>query len=1823
MQVSNGANNAAPSTTLLTGVNTSGPARADTVERQLNRQTPPLTTPLEKPLTGYKIEETNPASPVQATSEQGAASSPPPEIAQQDLPLASAAKITQPSLAATKRAIFFEVLTEIMYFHFEHPGQLIIFGSCGIDLLHGRINENVNDIDVLLNEEKTTNNLLIQLNQRLQKIVFSKDFPWKDCSPNLRLVGNQPYNAELSPLSGQLTLFHTGKPWIKIECSVKTTWMKELDLTRDDFVIRIPTHISTQYKGTIPVLSTLGFLALDLLSLKKMHDNLITTTEDNQKLRVILNSAVTLSKIEKHVFTLYYHQKNPDFYQSEPFKALNREFAEAVTLIRNIYSVDQLYHSFFGSPYQLKHSRSQEKRALINILSSDKCRHEAAYSFNELMILLRNDFDLENTPKDGNCFYASLASGLNKNRAAATNFLKTYNVLLGTSLHDTAHEQVVIRPDMVRCMIHCWIASALNAGLSASEYEELNTLILPEPGKSINGLLESRTIADPAGNPNDTAHYGWSSLLHIMAIVTGTTIILLKVNPKKQNIEKHKHSIHEANQLTPNLIKTLRAKQPALFNSDVNDPRITSLLFMAHSGGDHYYSASPSPRLINVFRPYMITEHYLIVPFRVKETECKQPQHHASQPPAHQQAISEETVGRTHQSADVVEQKTESLPPKRPVSSIAEIKTPSKETAAGPANPAKTTALDREELIRKKIQIVLTIISNPKTSNNLSKKKLDNLGDNLFNEVLKVIQEPDQTNPIVVDMSAFSDTTLLALETGKQLNHIESILFLALHKIIHHCDANNPIFMTEILRDLHTANRAGCIKASVVLAILAARTGSPEAFNLAMQPFNPTYNNQTYHKLRFTLPAEFDKIYPDYRTTMPNQIYNAVHFIEKKNFSAVDWQEIEQNFPVNEEINSLLTPTQLISDSPEYAKTDITTIRSAMLNCAYKGHISLHRGDTPRSLTFFLKSAIAYIMATDNGADISHYEEAAGLSAIYMTIRLISRIDPQCNLQTDAPFLHSWMPHIELIRYHLETASLKTLLYAIKAQRATETLWTHSWFTYAYSKTATLMGQTLPESFEMFRSLMDHQTKFLFDHGSPIRELPTHSAGQKPDSTETTSLAARNSKAYRLASSASGNNTQCTDPILQAKYKISEKLEAKKQTRKAVEIVQTLKQRVDALSADFIQLYQDANPKKARNAANIYVRAIMLLDQSIELATRDIPIITRELENASKDRAKNNFLEKTKIQAAMLTYNTLFGFAALAHIKEELLFEQEATQRLIEFHNILLTKESTEYITVKQHHKLEKLVANFIELLDPLLYADISEQFLKNMVLILVSCRRLVANCISDRNVASIQALIKQWIAYCHDENSLLETLELIITLDLSDHEFITQFNPLIDTILLKIQYLTAKQDDSYDQEDQLILYRNVEKILGKFDSTEQINFYQSIWSPQLERLKKMTSQELEIKNAKAEKYWNILIKEEQENNAKEQKKLESIINRKLSTIASEQKIQNTVEPDESDSEESTSGENHQPPCSASSDHVDDHIDIASLDFEIGPLDSLNMAWRHFGSGQLSQANTLVLEMLNNPPDDSLLVVQIKSLRSEILIKQFFEFVLQGMQRSRGILVCSTDYLKKMEADLAKQKELSKIDKNTKITVQKQPIRNLSDKIFELATLFSTHQQILQDAFTLQKEIIDVLQLFTFDSDQETQDLSLIKCDLELIIQAQDRITCFVSNIKTASENLITLLNCRRQLLALIKEVMVRKSISGQPGLPATGSGASKNKPSDAKSNLKAAPLKAAPEETLSENSISEIRNKMETLAQTMENFKGRLLMPKQRNFVRKLIEAS
>ncbi|USE34905.1 hypothetical protein [Endozoicomonas sp. SCSIO W0465] len=1822
MQVSSDTYNVAPSAALLTEVNTSGVVRTDTFDTQLNRQVTPLNTSQEKPLIRYKIEKRSPASPIKSTFEQGTASFINPETAQKDLPSVSAPIKTEPSLPAFKRVIFYEVLTDIMHFNHYYPGQLVIFGSCGVDLLYARINENVNDIDILLNDEETANKLIINLNRKLQHIVFAEAFPLKDCSPNMRLVGSHPDNFEASPLSGQLTLFLTGKPWIKIECSVKTTWMKELDFTHDHYVNRIPIYIKAQYGGTLPVLSPNGYLALDIFSLKKNNEKLIVNENNNQKLTGVLNSAVALSKIDKHFITLYCQQTNPSFYDSELFKALNRQFHETIALIRNICPVERLYHCFFSSPYQLKHSPSPEKRALINILSSDKFRHEPAYSFHDLMILLRNDFDLENTAKDGNCFYESLASGLNKNRTAAINFLKTHNFLRGISLHNPANKNMVISSEMIRYTVHHWIACAYTAGLSASEYEELNTLILPESGKTINDLLENRTIANPAGNPNDTAHYGWSSLLHIVAIITGTTIILLKVNPKEQNIEKHKHSIHEANQLTPNLIKTLKIKQPALFNCAVGDTRLASLLFIAHSGGDHYYAASPSPRLINVFKPYILAERYLMAPAQSEEHQFKQAQHRSGQPPVHQQAITIASSGSPlpppNKSPDTVEQKTQNHALESPGCLVTGKKKSSEDTVVEPANPTTTKEVDREALIKKKTQIVLAMISNPETCHSLSEDKKHKLGDSLFNEVLKVIQEPGQTDRITVDMRALSDTTLLALETGKQLNHIESILILALYQIIHLSDVNNPMLMTEILRDLRTVNRAKHIKAPVVLTILAARTGSPEAFNLAVQPCTPTYNQQKYHDLSFTLPAEFDALYPDYRTMNPYLIYSVVYFIEKKVFSAPDWQEVDLYFPVDKELNALLTPTLLISDTresgtSESGTTDITTMRSAMLHCVYKGNISLHRGDTARALTLFLKAAIAYVMATDNGTDISHYEEAAGLSAIYMTIRLIPCIDPQCDLQSEAPFLHSWMPHINLIRHRLETASLKTLLYAIKAQRTTETLWAHSLFTYAYSKTATLLGYALPESFETFKSLLDQEITFLFDHGSPVEEPPPPpcSAGKKSDTIATTALTISNSKEYTLASSANGKQKWQADPVLLAKYKISEKQTPKKQNRKAIENVKILKERVESLSNDFLHLYKDANPNKTRNAANIYTRAIELFDQSIALATQDIPIITREYESGSRDSLKTYVLEKTKMQKAVLMLNTLYGFAALSHIKEDLLFKQELVEKLILFHNTLLSKESIESIAEKHQQKLDKRVAHFIELLDPLQYNDRSEPFLKSMVLILVSCKRLVSNCISDKNVVSIASLIKQWIANCNNEINLMETLELIITLGFSDHEFHTQFNPLIDTILLKIQYLTAKQDDNSDKEDQLILYQSVEKILGKFDSTEQIKFYQSIWTPQCERLYKMTNQEMALKSAEAEKYWDILIREEQENNAREQKKFESIINGKLSTITSEQNNHYTEDDAESDSEESTSVEPHQPPCSVSSDHSGDLNDIASSKTA---NDSLKMAWQYYGNGQLSKADTIVLGLLKNPPDDSLLIVEIKSLRAEILFKQFFDRVLQGMQRSRGISICSSNYLKKMKSDLCKQKELSKSDKNTRITLQKQQIRNLSDKVFELATSFSTHQHILQDAFTLQKEIINVLQLFAMDGDQETQDLSEIKYDLELIMSEQDRISCFVANIKTASENMIKILDCRRQLLALIREVTARKSISGQSCLPAAGVFASKNRPSGTKSNLD-----PVPEEALSE---TEIRRKMKTLAQAMENFQALLLGPQQSSFVQRLIEA-
>lgn len=1804
--------------TLSTKFDTGDTVHPDIVDAQLNHQYPSLSILEKKSLTCFKIEKISSESPIKETSLPKAAIFKNPAVSQANIPSASTAAKTEPSLPAAKQTIFYDILTEIMYFHNKHPGQLAIFGSCGVDLLHTHVNENVNDLDILLNDEETANKLIIHLNQKLQSIVFSNTFPWSDCHPNVRFIGNRSDKVGLAPLSGQLTLFHTGKPWIKIECSVKKPWMTELDFTHEHYVNRIHVYIKTQYSGTLPVLSINGYLTLDLISLKKNKSEIIAQTTDNQKLtELLLNSAVALSKIQKHFSSLYLQQQKISAHEFKQLTELNALLHETIGLIKSTYSADLLYQHFFGSPYQLKHSTSHAKRELIEILLTEKSRFSTTYSFHDLTILLKNDFDLKNTEGDGNCFYEALASGLNQNSTAATHFLTTYNFMHSTALTNTPNKRCAISSEMVRSTIHHWIACAHNTALTPSEYQELHALVLPEPGKTIADLLENRTIADPAGNPNDTAHYGWSSLLHILGIITGATIILMRVNAKEQNIEKHKHSIHEANQLTPNLLAALRNKQPTLFNSYAGDTRLSNLLFIAHSGGDHYYAASPSEKLINFFKPYVIAEQYLITPDQPEERQFKQQQYQTNQlPPAHQQTITIETSGNPFRHSDTspdhIEKEAKSHSSESLVSCVTKKEPPSESTTTEASNPAEDRKTDRETLIKNKNQIVLSMISNPKIYRSLSEDKKKNIGESLFKAVLSIIQEPDQTaSTVTIDMRNLSDTALSALETGKRLNHTESILILAFYKIIHHCDNNNPLFITEVLRDLQTVTHAGHPQALVVLSILSALTGSPEAFSLGMQPPDPAHSNQQYHSLLFTLPFEFRAFDQSNQAIFSAQ--SVRHFIEKTDLSTSDWIQIDRYFPVNEEINASLTPTLLISDTSESGITDVAAMTEAMLHCVYKGNISLHRRDTENALVFFLKSAIAYIMAMENRTVFSHYEEAAGLSAIYLTIHLIPHIDQQCNLQTVAPFLHEWMPHIDFIQHRFETASLKTLLYVIKAQRITETLRTHSWFTYAYTKAATLLGHPLPESFETFKSLLNHEVKFLFDNGKSIPELPTHPAQQNRGTTDTTNLVARNSKEYRLACTADGNKSWSIDPVLMEKYKISQKQETKKQTKKAVNIVSSLKVLVDSLSNEFMQLYKDAAPNKSRDVANFYDRFISLTDQSIELATQDIPIIINQLESYSKDRAKNNFLEKTKIQQAMLTYNTLVGFAALTHIKGEISFKQDLAHRVIQFYNAFLTKESIESIIGKQKQQIDKMMAHFIELLDPSLYNDSSEHFVKSLITILVSCKRLVSNCVSDKNVFSIESLIKQWIVYCHDEISLLETLELIITFGFSDCEYHTQFNPVIETILLKVQYLTAKKDDSFDVEDPLILYKKVGKILQKFDSPELIGFYQSIWAPQLERLQKFANQELLNKNAEAEKYWDILIREEQENNAREQKKIETIINRKLSTIASEQSEQNnhnTEDFDGSDSKDSASVNNYQP---FGSDRGDDHRDISSSNTT---YDSVEMAWRYYAKGQESQTDAILSELINSPLSDSLLIVQAKSLRAEMLTKRFFDVVKQGMPRSQAITACTTDYLAKMESNLTKQKQLAMLDKNERITIQKQQIRNVSDKIFELAKSFSTHQDILQEAFALQKEIIDTLQLFTVDSDQETQDLSPIKDDLELIIKQQARISRFVTNIKTASENLLSLLECRRQLLALIRKVAVKKSISDQSSLPDSGYDTSINRLSDMKTNRDSTPE----EEALTANPITDIRNKMKSLVKTIESFRVHLLSQQQLNIAQRLI---
>lgn len=1645
---------------------------------------------------------------------------------------------------AIKRTLFHKILTEIVTYSGLHPNHLTIFGSAVTDLLEGRVNEDVNDLDLLVTDATTANAFLNALNLRLQRSVYDPSFPVADCVPNIRYVNTSPNPLTSAPPAGQLTLFLKGVPWIKIECTVKQSWMTGLDFTQPQQVNKIPVFIEHQRYGTLPVLSHHGYIILDRAALSTISHGIGQQKGDDKITQWLLYNATGLAKIKRHLNTLY-----RPFLQHPELVELKTLFSTTTSKLREHYSAEQLYRSFFAQPYRLKESASEVKRAFANALLDRQSLPPTAFSYDDLTVMLKHDFDLERTAPDGNCFYQAIASTLNQNQAAKTQFIKSYN---SVCIHLAAPESHITQ-QMVRDVLHSWIETARYWSQQDRQLTlELQSLVLPEAGQTISDVLNRNIISQSASHPNDTAHYGWSSLLSILAMVTGATIVVLRVNQRHQHIEKNRYTIAQVNELYPNLLTMIKGKAGLFPDHNADEAQLQNLLFMAYSGGDHYYAAHPTQRLKNHLTPYVRAEQLLLQQglFQTVDDASSPPLAEATQPTHNSQPlIIEPSAGRVSPCQEKNTPPADAVP--------ADNLPPQNAASEPPPTVIKTNDTDEHTLttlahqLIKKHDVTARIIR--QSADLLTNERMSKLGTSLFNEVLKLLQamppnqQPRSDQKTVILRKQFSEPIQRSLRLCQQLGHTESNLLLAFETILDKLtqDNNTPpsLWMAEVLTRLQTLHHSGHPQAMTLLMILAASAGSAEALHLAMQPLGQTH--ETYHQFHFILPSDFPN--PELCDQAISAATNVQKLLQSKQPLTDSSNGLSRAFPMNGALYHALTPAQLIGAVDDLAEVNDDDILQALRHCTYHGHILLHRGHTEDALARFLHAAIAYHAAIQKQLPLNHHDAAAGLSAVYCTTRLPRQITSEAKLQH--PYLNRWWPYMALIRQSIERTNLDSMLYSIKGQWADTGPIPRLWFAFACAKIKATQGCSLPAAYEDFEFTQACDLSFLTNTippDRPVLHTPYTPQQRKPVAIKT--LQCRPDSARQLMTV----NANKYDPELVRQYTIVKKnLSAKQRIKQQQSAIRRLANKVDLLSSATQSLRDDADPAIPRNPGDIYARALPLLDRIHELTTQDVAILLSQAdEKLTKVRENNAFLKDVLGQKTSLMLNGLSIFYVISHIRTEITFTTELIDKLVRFHDTLLTRQLINTACHKKYN-VPQSITQLITLLDPARYEQCSEARVHHLLRIFFSCQQLVPESLKRPNPNFIAALIQGWLRHSHDEHRLVALLELVIAFKFSNDQYQTTFLPVIETILLKIQYLTAKEKNG-DIEDQLNLYKRVSEAILKFPTTAVIGFYQAIWMPQHKRLELLTEHAQAEANSEVDHYWRILVEEEETRQKAERQKIEQIMNRQHDALQSRrrQAVEHSAPESEtaslsSDNALTTSDQSITEKQTA--DHTNEQSEARHHthtppvqhqrqmpDPDEQAINSLATACALTNANQTDQATAILESLRGMALNDSLLMLQINMLYVQVRIKNFFSNIGHGMSESRALLKQTSQQQTIMAEDLKRQETIIDDGQIVYIRLKKYQICNISQNIDRLKTALLEHEGQLIQALALCKTVITMVekQHTTIDS---TAIRSQLATSLQIITEQHDRLSEFLTNVTNAGNAMIGLLDSRKQILALIR----------------------------------------------------------------------------------------
>jgi len=478
--------------------------------------------------------------------------------------------------SALKSIFFDHIINAYSSWHHGNNVKTAIMGSTGINILNGDscLND-IKDIDIIVNDKKGAENLILYLNKEIQNAIYCMtDERLRDMAVTAyRRIMDHSAISDQTPKCGKITIFGTDshEPFASVDIVVKDFSEDDLMSAACEYYFQSGCNIEGKEKASIPVLTPLSYAKMDCSSIKmgieyfkKDEGDVGVTLVD--PLKEVLYVCQNLHKIKKR-FTFYNKFKRTVIDDIKIVDAIDEVSCSYDDLLKEINKktdvVQMIHKKAFEFDYSLGESRGSQ-----HLLTHADWEE-----------VLGEDFFICDNTSGFAGFPYSLAKIINDNCILKERFLNTFKK---AKIKGIDAEADSVTKELVEALVNDWVDRTKRTLLNKKYFESG----LASPLCNVDHCGIDINELELSDLPREIEQFfSFESPIYAFVLAIGIPVIVFSPEHGKEKVSASVLSPENAKNKWPVMMKILGSADLLVAGSTM----FKNVIFIACSGNISYY----------------------------------------------------------------------------------------------------------------------------------------------------------------------------------------------------------------------------------------------------------------------------------------------------------------------------------------------------------------------------------------------------------------------------------------------------------------------------------------------------------------------------------------------------------------------------------------------------------------------------------------------------------------------------------------------------------------------------------------------------------------------------------------------------------------------------------------------------------------------------------------------------------------------------------------------------------------------------------------------------------------------------------------------------------------------------------------------------------------------------------------------------------------------------------------------------------------------------------------------------------------------------------